>query len=90
MIHCCHEHDRHLKEGEVALIYIEEFREYGIKILDGGTSFQEIRFCPWCGARLPVSLRDEWYRRIEVLGKEPEDELPPSMHSDEWWRSEEL
>jgi hypothetical protein len=25
---------------------------YGIRVLDGGSSFLMIQFCPWCGARL--------------------------------------
>lgn len=28
-------------------------RRYGLYIHDGGSSFLEIHFCPWCGARLP-------------------------------------
>ncbi len=32
--------------------YVEETREYGIIIHDGGTSFTLIQFCPWCGKRL--------------------------------------
>jgi len=26
---------------------------YGIRIHDGGSSYIEIKHCPWCGARLP-------------------------------------
>jgi hypothetical protein len=26
---------------------------YGLPIHDGGSSYIEIRFCPWCGSRLP-------------------------------------
>jgi hypothetical protein len=28
-------------------------------IHDGGSSVLLITFCPWCGSRLPVSIRDE-------------------------------
>jgi len=27
-------------------------KEYGLRIHDGGSSFVEIQFCPWCGASL--------------------------------------
>ena len=27
-------------------------KEYGIIIHDGGTSFMEIQYCPWCGTEL--------------------------------------
>lgn len=87
MIHCCPELERHLKDGEVAIHYIERFREYGIRILDGGSSFQAVRYCPWCGKCLPSSLRDEWFRRIGALDKESGDEIPAPLQSDEWWQS---
>jgi hypothetical protein len=29
-------------------------RCYGLYVHDGGSSFVEIQFCPWCGARLPT------------------------------------
>ena len=38
--------------------YLPVFREYGLLIHDGGSSFVRIQFCPWCGSRLPESLRD--------------------------------
>ena len=57
--HCCEEMKVHLDNGEAAINYIAKFREYGIKYLDGGTSFQQILYCPWCGTKLPESLRDQ-------------------------------
>lgn len=87
MIHCCSELEGHLKEGEVAIICIEKMREYGLRILDGGSSFQIIRYCPWCGGCLPSSLRVEWHRRLEAIGKESNDELPAPLQTDAWWRS---
>ena len=84
--HCCKEMEFHLQEGEVALLYLPEFREYGIQILDGGSSFQEIYYCPWCGKKLPSSLRDQWFDRMEELGYEWGDEnIPTKYLSDKWW-----
>jgi hypothetical protein len=63
------------------------YREYGIKVLDGGTAFVEIRFCPWCGKKLPGSLRDQWFERLRALKLEPEDsQVPEEMRSDAWWK----
>jgi hypothetical protein len=31
------------------------FQEYGLLVHDGGDSAVTIRFCPWCGTRLPES-----------------------------------
>ena len=77
----------HLRAGEVTVVYVDRFREYGIRILDGGTSFQEISFCSWCGCRLPDSLRDQWFDALERLGLEPGDaSVPEEYLSDRWWR----
>ena len=85
--HCCSEMARHLDNGEVAITYLDHFREYGIRILDGGSALQSISFCPWCGKKLPVSLRDQWFDKVEGLGLEPDDpKLPSEFRSGEWWR----
>ena len=34
------------------LIVRDDEGDFGIVIHDGGTSCVEIRYCPWCGARL--------------------------------------
>jgi hypothetical protein len=26
---------------------------YGLRIHDGGSSYIEIKYCPWCGSKLP-------------------------------------
>jgi hypothetical protein len=47
-----------------SVIYIPKFREYGIVILDGGSSMKRINYCPWCGTQLPSPLRDEWFEKF--------------------------
>ncbi len=89
--HCCEEMNLHLNANEVAIVYLPEFREYGIKILDGGSSFQEIHYCPWCGQKLPESLRLRWFEIMAELGLEWDDEhIPPQYLSEAWWRETEL
>ena len=89
--HCCDEMKRHLGDGEAGISYSERFREYGIKILDGGSAILMIGYCPWCGAKLPVSLRDEWFDLLEKLGLEPGDpQVPEEMSSGLWWRQRGL
>ena len=76
----------HLNNGEVSINYVAKFREYGIKYLDGGTSFQQILYCPWCGEKLPESLRDQWFDKIRESGYEPEQEnIPDEYKTDKWW-----
>lgn len=84
--HCCEEMSRHLHEGEVAIVFLKPYREFGIKILDGGTSVQLIRSCPWCGTRLPESLRDEWFDEMEKQGFELGDpNIPEAYKSEKWY-----
>jgi hypothetical protein len=85
-LHCCAEMQDHLADSEVPVVYNEKFREYGIRIMDGGTSVQTILYCPWCGRQLPDSLRYAWFERLNQLGLEPDDELPQALQSDAWWR----
>jgi len=90
MAHCCTDMTTHLAGGEVAIVYWDKFREYGIRYLDGGTSTQLIHHCPWCGVSLPSSLRDEWFDRIDAMRLKPNDTAIPSEYqSDAWWSTKE-
>lgn len=82
--HCCEQLDDAVAEDSI--LYVAKFREWGIPIPDGGTSFLELSFCPFCGAHLPPSLRDEWFDRAESLGiGPPYDSMPNEYQSDLWW-----
>jgi hypothetical protein len=73
-------------KDETTVVYIPKFREYGLPILDGGTSYIAIQFCPWCGARLPDGLRNEWFDALEKLGLAVDSEnIPEKFLSDRWW-----
>jgi hypothetical protein len=62
------------------------FDEYGIIIHDGGHSTLAIRFCPWCGARLP-SRRQEWFERLAALGFDDPfvQKIPAEFETDAWY-----
>lgn len=65
------------------------WNEYRIPIPYDGYSSTIIRFCPWCGSRLPPSRHQEWYRVLKELGfGDPggEDIIPAEFESDKWWR----
>lgn len=95
--HCCDEMrrqvaavcDRHPGRHDCpdALVgYSPRFREYGLLVHDGGSSLVRIRFCPWCGSRLPGSLRDEWFAELERRGIDPGGgEVPTAFRSSAWW-----
>ena len=77
---------RALRDEDVPLIFVPKFREYGIRVLDGGSSFIELYYCPWCGKKLPRSLRAEWMRRVRKLGLEPGDRrIPKKFNSNRWY-----
>jgi hypothetical protein len=89
--HCCAAMTQHVLDDDIPLVYVGKFREYGIRILDGGTSYSLIDVCPWCGRKLPVSLRNAWFEQIEKLGVEPESAgVPESFASDQWWKELQL
>ena len=51
---------RHYVEQEDRIVYHwPKQREYLIPVHDGGASGIVMRFCPWCGTRLPDSRRDD-------------------------------
>jgi hypothetical protein len=80
---------RSLQNGELALEYNAKFREYGIQILDGGSSVMQIQLCPWCGASLPSSLRETWFNRLNELGIDPyEEQVPPEYKTAKWWEGD--
>jgi hypothetical protein len=86
--HCCELMDTMIASGEVAIRFVEKFREYGISYIDGGTSYQIIEFCPWCGKKLPASLRQEWFDALEEMGLEPGDKnIPEKFLTSDWYRT---
>lgn len=83
---CCDEMLRFTSENELGLLYVDKFRDFGLEYRDGGTSYQCINFCPFCGVRFPTSLRDKWFDEIEAKGLNPwGDEIPEEYKSSKWW-----
>lgn len=77
---------RALRDETIPLVFSAKFREYGIRVLDGGSSYIEIHYCPWCGKKLPGSLRGEWMRQVRKLGFEPGDKgIPKKFNSNRWY-----
>lgn len=88
--HCCEEMEFFLSEGKVPIRYFSQFREYSIQ-LSGREVFQDIYFCPWCGKKLPTSLREEWFEHVEKLIGEFEStddsRIPEEFRTCEWWQN---
>ncbi|TYB69978.1 hypothetical protein FXF51_05200 [Nonomuraea sp. PA05] len=62
--HCCADMAGHLEHRcethadpfdcpNAVVVYVAESRSYVLPVHDGGSSFIAIRYCPWCGVRLP-------------------------------------
>lgn len=83
---CCDDMSAALADEDLPLVYVPNFREYGISYVDGGTSYRVIEWCPWCGGRLPESLRDRWFDELELLGIDPDGPgVPDRYRSAAWW-----
>ena len=50
MKHCC-DHMQRMIDEEKSIVFIPEIQEYGIPIRDGGSSFFQMEYCPWCGVK---------------------------------------
>jgi hypothetical protein len=84
---CCSQMETAVHDPNIPVIFTPKFREFGIRILDGGTSSLAIVFCPWCGQKLPDSLRDDWFDKLEQLGVDPYGKDIPAEFTDERWYS---
>ena len=64
-----------------------KFDEYGLIIHDGGESYIEINYCPWCGCKLPESKRDLWFSTLENLGYDDpiQQDIPEEFMTDKWY-----
>jgi len=73
---------------DTPIVYSKKFDEYGIKVIDGGSSSVKLEFCPWCGESLPKSKRGEWFNELERIGiVDPWTEtIPEKYQTDEGYR----
>ena len=86
-VFCCKELDRVAFDGESAITYLPKIREFGVKLLRRKSSvFDRMRYCSFCGKKLPDSLRLKWFEILEKKGLEPDEDLPEELRSDKWWR----
>lgn len=94
--HCCELMDMFLKDPKIPLKYYPMAREYGMS-LNHSSAVQLLFYCPWCGKKLPESLRDKYFDLLEnEYHVEPEFDIqqdpnvPAEFKSDEWWKKRGL
>jgi hypothetical protein len=83
-----------------AMIYNAPRRLYAYYISRKFLTFQSIRYCPFCGSRLPEDLVEEYDVAVfEAMGQNgtklitgkksfisSSKYLPPEFQTDEWWK----
>jgi uncharacterized protein DUF6980 len=85
--HHCETMSLALANPEYPIDYDDVVRAYNLRILDGGSSYLALVYCPFCGAKLPGRLGEEWFDRLEARGIEPgSPEVPAEMRDGSWWR----
>ena len=85
-IPCCAQMQYAIDEPEIPLVWTPKFREIGICVLDGGDSNILLIYCPWCGNKLPASLRSEWFAALEERKIDPFGEhVPPEFLDGRWY-----
>lgn len=99
-MHCCKLMTGMIDDPRFPVEYDPIFREYAIsEVKNGkrGMTHQRMFYCPWCGEKLPESLRHEWFNLIEAIGLDDIDifsdidrdpRIPEAMKSDAWWRKQ--
>lgn len=82
-----HVHEKCALDDGIVICYSKRMREYGIPVGDN-VSYIGIRYCPWCGKRLPDSLREEWVEALIAEGYDCpfEDDIPEAFQTDAWWK----
>ncbi|MFO1251407.1 MAG: hypothetical protein U1E77_09810 [Inhella sp.] len=95
--HCCDSMRAHIAPpcdqhepgdcSDALVVFESQFREYGLRVQDGGTSIVQIDFCPWCGFKLPGSLRDKWFDDLARLGFDDPwvQDIPATFRSEAWY-----
>ena len=93
---CCEQMQFHIYEKEKIIYYGTNFREYAIKVTinKNNDSFvlQDIKFCPFCGKKLPKDLRDEWFEELKKLDFDDplQQNIPEEFKDDTWWKNRKL
>ena len=88
---CCERLRDFAADPDIPIVFVDKFREFGISVLNGGTGYILIEYCPWCGKKLPSSLREKWVAKIRKLGLEPGDaRIPEELLDDRWYRETKM
>lgn len=90
---CCKEMELFINDPRDPIEYNSIFREYFIR-LKNRSNIIIFSYCPWCGSKLPVSLRKSYFDVLEKeynidtdIGEYKErSDIPDEFKSDKWWK----
>lgn len=90
---CCKDMRLFVTDPRDPINYNDKLREYYIDA-PKTSNIITMEYCPWCGKKLPPSLRN---RYGDLITKEynldpwdDTDKLPIEFKSDEWWKKRQL
>lgn len=93
--YCCQLMKKFVEDPRVEIGYSSKFRDYFLGTTSG--AIQIIPHCPFCGYKLPKSLREEWF---EILEREfnlddpycesQQKKIPEEFKSNKWWKKRNL
>ena len=66
------------------ITYWSAQREFGVHYVRSN-AISGFEHCPYCGGKLPASLRLLRFEELRRIGLEPYDELPEEYGDDRWW-----
>jgi hypothetical protein len=96
LFYCCDALQQEIDDPRVFISYISKYREYAIGTIDSNI-VRLIYNCPWCGTKLPKSLRKKWFSVLETEHNfdDPWNEkqsklIPEEFKTDEWWKKRGL
>lgn len=96
IFHCCQLMNKFLENPNFPLEYKSTMRKYRI-VFNNNITRQGIKYCPWCGIKLPKNLTDEFYDTLEneygiicISDLEENTNIPQEFKTDEWWKKRGL
>jgi len=90
--HCCGQMTRYLEDPRINVHYCPKFREYSTYLINSPAK-QCYFYCPWCGKKLPESLRDEYFKILREEYKMNDirsPKIPDELKTDKWWKKRGL
>ncbi len=85
-----------IEDDSIGIEYNPVMREYSIDVRRESAGIR-IWFCPWCNTKLPLRIRDAYYKILEEeygidddTDLEQMKRLPPEFSTDEWWKKRGL